>query len=841
MANVKSRPFTKALLSVLLLRIVLTAGCGSGSGNVAEQTPPSITTQPADQTVTVGQTATFSVTAQGTPPPSYQWQRGGTAIPGATSSSYTTPATTATDNGATFQVVVSNSAGSVTSRTATLTVNTPPVSNYVWKQLKTGAGGWVVGMFIHPDGSVVYARTDTGGAYRLNQSTKTWTQIVTSNSLPSSDVGLGNYGGVVGIVAAPSDHNRAYMAAYLGSNNTNVYSSVDQGAHWTKTALPGLNDNANGDGRQMGERLAVDPANANVLYYGSMSSGLFVTNDAGAHWQQVAQVPSSGETTYGTGNVRFDPTSGVTQSGLTKVIYATVYQKGVFRSADGGTTWQKVTGGAGAPPDSGTFQHIDIGSDGTFYLANWDGGAWKFNNSQWTNITPSGNPSLGGIAVDPNNPNRIFAFDSGGTPYRSLDGGLSWTQLDKTRTATDVPWLAFTGEDYMSLGTVIFDPQVSDRLWFAEGIGVWYADNNTGSTIAWQSLNAGIEQLVPNNLVAPPGSKPVTASWDRALFYHTDVDQYPASHGPTKRFNAGWDVAYSAGNPQFLVASVYDPRQCCSQFEGPDNQSGYSADGGQTWTVFPPIANGTLPADLRFGDIAVAATDTQNIVWLPTNNAAPYFTKDRGQTWNKITLPGVSVPGSHFAYYLRRQILTADTVQDHTFYLYHDDSNQIFKTTDGGVTWSAIPVSNFPSFAQYNAKLKAVPGNSGHLCFTTGLLVGGSRGVFCSEDSGATWTELPATSNVSAFGYGKPVVAGRYPTIFIQGQVNGDTGIWCTTDKGVTWGKLTSYPLGIPDVVSAMDGDRDVFGRVYIGIGGSGYAYGDPGMNPPANLCGSGQ
>ncbi|PYT94320.1 MAG: hypothetical protein DMG36_05070, partial [Acidobacteria bacterium] len=87
--------------------------------------PPSIIMQPASQTVAAGQTATFSVTATGTAPLAYQWQRSGTAISGATSASYTTPATTTADNGTQFAVAVSNSAGSVTSSAATLSVNTP--------------------------------------------------------------------------------------------------------------------------------------------------------------------------------------------------------------------------------------------------------------------------------------------------------------------------------------------------------------------------------------------------------------------------------------------------------------------------------------------------------------------------------------------------------------------------------------------------------------------------------------------------------------------------------------------------------------------------------------------
>jgi hypothetical protein len=83
---------------------------------------PTITTQPADQSIRAGQTATFSVVASGTAPLSYQWRRNGAAIAGATSASYTTPAETTADNGATFAVAVTNSAGSVTSRSARLTV-----------------------------------------------------------------------------------------------------------------------------------------------------------------------------------------------------------------------------------------------------------------------------------------------------------------------------------------------------------------------------------------------------------------------------------------------------------------------------------------------------------------------------------------------------------------------------------------------------------------------------------------------------------------------------------------------------------------------------------------------
>jgi hypothetical protein len=89
----------------------------------AASVAPTITTPPANQTVTAGQIASFSVVAAGTAPLGYQWQKNGANIAGATSSSYTTPVTTTADSGSTFRAVVSNTAGTVTSSAATLSVN----------------------------------------------------------------------------------------------------------------------------------------------------------------------------------------------------------------------------------------------------------------------------------------------------------------------------------------------------------------------------------------------------------------------------------------------------------------------------------------------------------------------------------------------------------------------------------------------------------------------------------------------------------------------------------------------------------------------------------------------
>jgi hypothetical protein len=94
---------------------------------------PVVENAPASQSVAAGRPATFSVTASGQDPLTYQWQRDGVDVPGATAATYTIDATTPADSGATYRVIVTNSLGSAASAGATLTVvvDQPPVAMIV--------------------------------------------------------------------------------------------------------------------------------------------------------------------------------------------------------------------------------------------------------------------------------------------------------------------------------------------------------------------------------------------------------------------------------------------------------------------------------------------------------------------------------------------------------------------------------------------------------------------------------------------------------------------------------------------------------------------------------------
>src|SRR5258707_953032 len=140
---------------------------------------PSITTQPASQTVTAGQPAAFTVAATGAETLTYQWKKNGTAMSGATSSSYTTPATTSSDNGAQFTVTVSNSTGSVTSNSATLTVSTVAAPKVRLSAISLTFGSQAVG---------------TSSVVQFTTLTNTGNATLTFSAVVSGDFAFGGVG-----------------------------------------------------------------------------------------------------------------------------------------------------------------------------------------------------------------------------------------------------------------------------------------------------------------------------------------------------------------------------------------------------------------------------------------------------------------------------------------------------------------------------------------------------------------------------------------------------------------------------------------------------------------------
>src|SRR5262245_50659864 len=172
-------------------------------------------------------------------------------------------------------------------------VPAPPTAEtgpYVWKNIPLLGGGFVTGIvWSTAERDVAYARTDIGGAYRLDRASGTWLPLL--DHLGKKDV---NDMGVESIATDPTDANRVYLAvgtytqewAGLGA----IFRSSDRGQTFAITEMP-VKMGGNEDGRSNGERLAVDPNAPEILYFGSRRGGLFVSRDRGETFAEVLPFP----------------------------------------------------------------------------------------------------------------------------------------------------------------------------------------------------------------------------------------------------------------------------------------------------------------------------------------------------------------------------------------------------------------------------------------------------------------------------------------------------------------------------------------------------------------------
>jgi len=711
-----------------------------------------------------------------------------------------------------------------------------PAAGFGWRPLRVGAGGFLTGLDLSPDGKVKLARADTYGAYAWDPSRRRWRQLVTAQSMPASDHVLHDDPGVYEICMAPSDPQRFYMA-FDGL----VYRSNDAGHSWRRTSFPRTAMNANDSFRTNGQKMAIDPAAPDRVLVGTAEKGLFLTDDGGRYWTELAEPPPSAATAEGGhpgfAGIAFDSHSAEA-GGRTATVYAASYGHGVYRSQDGGATWVLLKGG----PRNVT--HARVAADGAYYAVGDDGAAvWRYDRSGWTDITPyergtRWKGAWGAVVVDSSRANRVLVARADGSLAISSDRGQTWRRRGAKgrliRFARDVPWLAWTEERFMSVGDMALDPGHPDRLWFAEGIGVWETSVNEGSdddpSLVYASRNAGIEQLVANQIIAAPGGKPLLASWDRPVFRIENSDRYPSRHGPDNAHAIvmGWALDYAPREPSY-VAGLFN-------WWGVE-ASAFSRDGGKTWTPFasyPPLTSaGKIGGSL-------AASSPLNLVWVPANNGRPYYTRDGGSTWLPVEAPGVPNSGDTgwgFAFFLHRHIVAADRVAPGTFYLYNAPRG-LYLSTDGGALWTLVHPGEIAPWSGFNAELLAVPGEAGHLFFTSGPQ-GSARDhhpannpLMRSLDGGKTWTPVSGVLEAHAIGFGKG--AASHPALLIVGWVRGEYGVWRSEDDAATWTRIGDFPLGILDSISAISGDSDDPTLVYVGFRGAGYAVFGAGGAAPA-------
>ncbi|MFI5550376.1 cellulose binding domain-containing protein [Streptomyces sp. NPDC051738] len=722
---------------------------------------------------------------------------------------------------------------------------------YTWKNARIDGGGFVPGIvFNRAEKNLAYARTDIGGAYRWQESSKTWTPLLDS-------VGWDDWGhtGVVSLASDSVDPDKVYAAVGTYTNswdpgNGAVMRSADRGASWQRADLP-FKLGGNMPGRGMGERLAVDPNRNSVLYLGAPSGkGLWRSTDSGVTWSQVANFPNVGNyvqdpsdtSGYASDNqgivwVTFDESTG-TSGNATQTIYVGVADKdnAVYRSTDAGASWSRV---AGQPTGYLAHKGVLDAANGYLYLAYsdkggpYDGGKgrlWRYATASgtWTDISPVAEADtyygFSGLALDRQRPGTVMATAySSWWPdtqiFRSTDSGGSWTKAwdytsypnranRYTMDVSSAPWLTWGAnpsppEQTPKLGWMTealeIDPFDSNRMMYGTGATIYGTEDLTkwdsGSQFTIKPMVRGLEETAVNDLASPPSGAPLlSALGDIGGFRHTDLTKVPSMMFTQPNFTTTTSLDYAESNPNTVV-------RVGNLDSGP--HIAFSTDNGANWFA------GTDPSGVSGGGTVAAASDGSRFVWSPAGTGVQYAT-GFGTSWQASS----GIPAG--------ATVESDRVDPKTFYGFK--SGKFYVSSDGGATFTASSASGLPSGD--SVRFKALPGVKGDVWLAGGA-TDGAYGLWHSTDGGASFTKLSGVEQADTIGFGKAATGTSYQTLYTSAKIGGVRGIFRSTDKGATWTRVNDDAHQWGWTGAAITGDPRVYGRVYVATNGRGVIYGD--------------
>ncbi|MEU9034873.1 RICIN domain-containing protein [Streptomyces sp. NPDC048352] len=679
----------------------------------------------------------------------------------------------------------------------------PGSGPYTWRNAQVVGGGYVTGLVFNPrEKGLLYARTDMGGAYRWDTGAEQW--IPLTDWLGEKDW---NLLGIDALATDPVDPGRLYLAAGTYTNNWAgngaILRSTDRGRTFQRTELP-FKLGGNEDGRGAGERLAVNPSDNGTLLLGTRKNGLWRSTDHGATWSQVSTFPVKDGAGSGAGIsfVTYGPAGS-------RTVYVGVADKStsLYRSTDGGSTWQAVPG----QPTGQLPQHGVLSGDGSLYVSYTNalgpngvtgGSVWKHTpaGGAWKNVSPSqGSYGFSGLAVDPRKPSTVMVTTLDrwwpqDEIYRTTDGGTTWKALadSSVRDASAAPYVG-TGTGHWMTALAI-DPFDSGHALYGTGSGILRSKDanasDSGGTSHWSVGARGLEETALLDAIAPPGgAQVITAMGDQGGFRHGSLTEVPAGRlkNPTMANSTGIDFAQS--NPAVMVRVG----------KGGEKDGAWSTDGGVSWNGFASEPVGSADS----GHVALSA-DGSAIVWTQAGQV-PYRSTDRGASWSKVSGLGTDA------------VVVADRSSARTFYSLAGGT--LYASTDGGATFTTR-ATQLP-----DGRLKAVPGAAGDL-----WIAGGAKGLLHSTDGGRTFTTLTTVRSASALGFGKAAPGASYQALYLIGTVKDVTGVFRSTDQGATWLRVNddAHQWGGIGSVGVITGDPDTYGRVYVGTNGRGLQYGDP-------------
>jgi len=605
-------------------------------------------------------------------------------------------------------------------------------------------------------------------------------------------------GDVFSIAIDPQTPATVYAVA-----GDNVYKSVDGGGSWRSvTRLPNHNLPA----------ITVDPANPSRLFvpvrgrivrttnggaswhslesetpragatarllYARESSGVHQSRDGGETWRDLAQ----------RGDLRFSVVSTFASDARHPlVLYVGLYSNGILKSVDGGESWTRAE--RGLPIDTVKAIAVDPSNPAIVYAGLAHAGVFRTRDGggDWTEVGLGlGNKSVSSLAIDPSRPSVIYAGTDEGV-FKSVDAAAAWTATGRGFRATTVYSLAI-------------DPARPDVLYAGlNGRGVFKSVNG-GKT--WFPARSGLAAAWITRLAPGPG--------DASLYAATEEEVFAYRRGRwssiASRENLGGDsisaFAADLANPGTVYVGAKD-RQTARR-----GHVYRSSDGGAHWSA---VLDANWVTDLAVGPL-------DGVLWA-AGWIGLHASRDSGATWTDVRWKGTSLagynpvidpihPATLYALPSRESLLKStdrgttwsvaakglpteyerwegisslvidptnpDVLYASQAYDHSTDRHPLYRSTDGGVSWTAWG----PWLPRPGLLLVAIdPGNPRSLLGATGA------GLSRSIDGGITWSRvgagLPGHMSVRAIAF-DPTRPG---TVYASGQ----EGVFVSADGGITW------------------------------------------------------
>ena len=573
------------------------------------------------------------------------------------------------------------------------------------------------------------------GIYKSTDGGENWT-----------NAGLKDSERIAKILVDPKDSNTVFACAtgHLWDDNSErgVYKTTDGGNTWRKV-LAGANAST-GCGM-----LAMAPKEPNTIYAsmwdfrrqawtfrsGGPGSGIFKSTDGGEHWTELAPTAANGlpEKPYGRIALAVAPAKP-------NVVYAMVECKksALFRSDDGGQNWKKLDASQYMvwrpfyfanlivdPKDENKVFKVDL-----MLLLSVNGGR------SFSVVSSSAHGDFHDVWIDPNDSNVIFAGDDGGL-WRSQDGGTRWEHMLNLpisqfyHVSVDIadPYHVYGGlQDNSSwVGDSSYPGGVTNSRWenMFGGDGFWMWEDPSDSTYIYAEYQGGEIGRV-----------------DRYTHESRSIKPY-AEYGEKKlRFNWNTPVQISPNhkNTLYLGAQfLYRSRNQGQTWEriSPDLTTNDPEKQKQEESGGVTIDNSAAEMNTTIYTISESPKNAQ-LIWVGTDDGNLQITRDAGKSWTNVAgnLQGVGkAPWVSWVEASRYGEATAYATFDR--HMHGDMKPYLYKTTDFGKTWTALPVEGVCGWAHVIKEDTVDPKL---------LFLGTELGLWISIDGGQRWAQYKGAS-----------------------------------------------------------------------------------------------